>query len=100
MSTTATNEIQLSTLLNTNGFKINSKSIVLQPALSTKLNQAQQLSNFDSVYGSLLSTQLQNYRSVLIKAYQQNNSMVIKRTLSADYKNAGLLITMLNSSTG
>lgn len=100
LATTFTDETALSQLLTSNGFKIKPTLIVTEPALSTQLTQAQQLSDFDSVYGPLLSSQLNNYRVVLVNAYKLNKSPVIKNILNVDYKNAGLLITMLNSSYG
>jgi len=100
LGSTFTDQSQLTTLLTDNHIAVNQGLIVTNPTLESQLTQAQQLTQFDSVYGPMMLKQLEIYKSDLSTAYSLNKSPVIKKYLSSDYRHATLLITMYNSPKG
>ncbi|MGH7234106.1 MAG: hypothetical protein ACREF7_01535 [Candidatus Saccharimonadales bacterium] len=100
LASATTDQQKMIDLLKLNGIGASAKSFVLQPSADAQLKQAEQNSNFDPVYSTVMLAQLKLYQSDLSSAYSLNKSAVLKSYLKTDYNNTVLLLKMLGSSYG
>lgn len=95
-----TDQANLVKLLTANGHKVNLTTIVPSATIAQQLTQNEQTSNFDAVYGTIISKQLGIYKNDLSNAYNLNKSPIVRNILSQDYKDTTLLQQMFSSSVG
>lgn len=90
-----TDQNQLTTLLEKQGIKLNSKDLALKKDADTDatLTQAEQNNRFDEVFAQIMDEKLAVYQKSLQAAYQ-NSSKNTKSILDSSYKSAGLLVAM------
>ena len=100
LASVTTDQNNLVKLLTANGHKINLATIIPSPTIANQLSQNEQTSNFDNVYGTIISKQLNVYKNDLSNAYTLNKSPIIRSILSKDYKDTTLLQQMFSSSVG
>ncbi len=98
LGSVTTDQTNLTKLLSKNGIGVSPGQLILQPSADNQLKQASASGDFDSVYVSVMQTQLKLYQSNLAKAYSLTSSSVLKSYLNQDYKNAALLLKMLNNA--